>query len=60
MRPPKSSNFISPFKDRDLPINELSLKRIEEIEQLVMPKLQGAFAKLRQEKPHLFKSGNKI
>lgn len=49
-------NFKAPFDGRDLPINNLSPERMEEIETLMMPRLKDAFAKLRKEKPHLFKS----
>jgi hypothetical protein len=39
MNEKKSNNFSIPFKDCDLPINDLSIKRIEEIEQVVIPRL---------------------
>jgi hypothetical protein len=34
----------------------MSAKRMEAIEKLMMPRLTEAFEKLREEKPHLFKS----
>jgi hypothetical protein len=54
-----TNNFKSPFDDSDLPINDLSVERTEEIEKMVMPLLLEAAKKLRKEKPHLFKSTNK-
>ena len=55
----KSKNFKSPFDDRDLPVNNLSVQRTEEIEKLVIPNLTEAVENLRKEKPHLFKSAGK-
>jgi hypothetical protein len=55
----KPHNFKRPFNDSNLPINDLSVERTEEIEKLVIPRLTEAFKKLRQEKPHLFKSSSK-
>jgi hypothetical protein len=55
----KSHNFKSPFDDSNLPLNDLSVERTEEIEKLVLPRLNEAFKKLHQEKPHLFKASKK-
>lgn len=44
------------FDDRNLPHNTLSVKRVEEIERILMPRLLEALEKLRLEKPHLFPS----
>lgn len=55
----KSHSFKAPFDDSDLPINNLTPDRMEEIEALMMPRLKDAFEKLRKEKPHLFKSPKK-
>jgi hypothetical protein len=51
-------DFKNPFDDKDLPINNLSAERMDEIERLVVPKMKEAFNKLRQEQPHLFKSSS--
>jgi len=50
---------IIPFDDRKLPVNDLSVERIEELEKIIFPKLKEAFNKLRLEQPHLFKSLSK-
>jgi len=55
----KSNNFKSPFDDRELPVNNLSVERTEEIEKLVVPQLTEAAESLRKEKPYLFKSTSK-
>ena len=52
-------NFKSAFDDRSLPNNDLSAKRIEEIEKVIMPDLIESIEKLRQDKPHLFKTSKK-
>ena len=44
------------FDDRNLPHNTLSVKRVEEIERILMPRLLEALEKLRLEEPHLFPS----
>lgn len=59
MKKGKINNFRSPFDDRDLPVNTLSLERIKEIENLVLPKMQASFDKLKQEQPNLFNSNKK-
>jgi len=55
----KSHSFKASFDDSDLPVNNLSPERMEEIETLMVPRLKEAFEKLRKEKPHLFKSSKK-
>lgn len=55
----KSHTFKEPFDDSNLPINNLTSERMEEIEKLMLPRLTEAFKKLRKEKPHLFKSTGK-
>lgn len=55
----KSHSFKSAFDDRKLPINDLSVERIEEIEKILMPDLLSKLDKLRKEKPHLFRSSIK-
>jgi hypothetical protein len=47
------------FDDSNLPVNDLSVKRIEEIEKVAMPLLNEMLDKLSQEQPHLFKSSKK-
>lgn len=44
-----------PFNDSDLPLNDLSIERTEEIERLVLPRIKKAAKRLRKEKPHLFR-----
>ncbi len=48
----------SAFDDRGFPKgkNTLSVKRAEEIERILMPRLLEALEKLRLEEPHLFPS----
>ena len=55
----KLNNFNSPFDDRNLPVNNLSVERTEEIEKLILPQLKEAMDNLRKEKPYLFKDSNK-
>ena len=43
------------FDDSNLPVNNLTPKRIAEIEKLAMPLLDGMLEKLRQEQPELFR-----
>lgn len=52
----KKHNFKSAFDDRKLPVNDLTVERMEEIEQLIMPSIKNAIEKIRKEKPSLFKS----
>lgn len=52
----KSRSKSIVFDDRNLPHNTLSVKRVEEIERILMPRLLEALEKLRLEKPHLFPS----
>jgi hypothetical protein len=47
------------FDDRSLPVSNLSAQRIEEIEKILMPGFLEQLEKLKQEKPHLFKSHSK-
>jgi len=49
----KSNNFRIPFDDRDLPLDDLSVERTEEIERLVMPRMEKAFEELLKKKPGL-------
>jgi len=49
-------NNLFVFDDSKLPNNDLTTQRTEEIEKLVMPRLEEAFKKLRSKKPHLFKN----
>lgn len=51
----KSHSLKAAFDDSDLPVNNLTPERMEEIERLMMPRLKDALEKLRREKPHLFK-----
>lgn len=43
------------FDDSTLPVNNLTPERMEEIEELMMPRLKQAFKELRKVKPYLFK-----
>lgn len=52
----EKAHKCKPFDDSGLPVNSLTVERIEEIEKLVVPRLDEAFDKLRKKKPHLFKS----
>lgn len=47
---------ILTFDDRNLPPNNISVERAEEIEQAARPLLREMLEKLRKEKPHLFRS----
>lgn len=46
--------FKIPYTDADLPINNLSANRADEIELKVLPKLNEALEKLRKEHPEYF------
>ena len=54
---PHKSYFT--FDGHKISVNNLTVERSEEIEKVVMPLLTEMLDKLRQEKPHLFKSSKK-
>lgn len=56
MKDKKQYDFKSAFDDRNLPVNDLSTERIEEIEKIAMPRIKQILEKLRKEKPDLFQS----
>ena len=51
-----STKKILDFDDTMLPVNRITAERSEQIEKILMPRLEKALDKLRIEKPHLFKS----
>lgn len=51
----KPYDFRTAFDDSKLPVNDLSIERMEEIEKLATPLLKEAAEKLWKEQPHLFK-----
>lgn len=51
--------FNIPYRDSDLPLNDLSIERTEEIEKKVMPLLMEELEKFRLENPEYFKEERK-
>ncbi len=50
----KSTLSKVPLKDTDLPVNNLSPDRIEEIEKKAVPRMMEALEKLKKENPDAF------
>lgn len=46
------------FDDSNLPVNNLTPKRISHIEKIAMPLLSGMIEKLRAEQPELFRNNS--
>jgi len=52
----KPRKLRQPFDDSYLPVNDLSPERVDQIEKIVLPRLDAAFQKLREERPELFRA----
>ena len=59
---PKKTSYdpASAFDDSNLPINPMSKERELEIDEKALPLLKETLKKLKEEKPHLFKSSSTL